>query len=164
MVNPADDEAFLRVVNVPRRGIGDTSLDLLVRTATQWRMPLAAAAAVADRIPELRPNLREALRAVAALLAGLREHWGQADPATVLEKVIAATGYERYLADEGAEGVDRLENVQELIAGAAEWAEVAVAGNGAGGDEPATLLERYLTQVALVTPADGGADAPGGVS
>jgi len=124
-----------------------------VRTASQWRVPLLAAAAAADRIPELRPK-RETLRGVAALLAGLREHWGQADPATVLEKVIAATGYERYLADEGAEGVDRLENVQELIAGAAEWAEVAVASNGAGGDEPATLLERYLTQVALVTPAE----------
>jgi DNA helicase-2/ATP-dependent DNA helicase PcrA len=164
LVNPADDEAFLRVVNVPRRGIGEASLDLLVRTATRWRMPLAAAAAAADRIPELRPTLREALQAVARLLAGLREQLQQEDPATVLERVIAATGYERYLADEGAEGVDRLENVQELVAGAAEWAELAVAGNDAGGEESATLLERYLTQVALVTPADGGADAPGGVS
>jgi len=164
LVNPADDEAFLRVVNVPRRGIGDASLDLLVRTATRWRLPLSATAAAGDRIAELRPNLREALRAVAALLAGLRQQWGQADPATVLERVIAATGYERHLADEGAEGVDRLENVQELIAGAAEWAEVAVSANGAGGEESATLLERYLTQVALVTPADGGAEAPGGVT
>ena len=157
LVNPADDEAFLRVVNVPRRGIGEASLDLLVRTATRWRMPLAAAAAAADRIPELRPNLREALKGVAALLAGLREQWGQADPATVLERVIAATGYERYLADEGAEGVDRLENVQELVAGAAEWAEL-------GGEETATLLERYLTQVALVTPADGGRETASGVT
>jgi DNA helicase-2/ATP-dependent DNA helicase PcrA len=164
LVNPADDEAFLRVVNVPRRGIGEASLDMLVRTATRWRMPLSAAAAAADRIPELRPNLRDALQAVAALLAGLREQWGQADPATVLERVIAATGYERYLGDEGAEGVDRLENVQELVAGAAEWAELAVASNGAGEEESATLLERYLTQVALVTPADGAADAPRGVT
>ena len=45
-----------------------------------------------------------------------------------------------------------------VVAGAAEWAELAVAANGDGADEPATLLERYLTQVALVTPADGGAD------
>jgi DNA helicase II / ATP-dependent DNA helicase PcrA len=132
--------------------------------AARWRLPLTAAAAAGDRIPELRPNLREALQAVAALLAGLRERWGQADPATALERVIAATDYERHLADEGADGVDRLENVQELVAGAAEWAELAVAGNGSGADEPATLLERYLTQVALVTPADGGAEAPSGVT
>jgi DNA helicase-2/ATP-dependent DNA helicase PcrA len=162
LVNPADNEAFLRVVNVPRRGIGEASVDLLVRTAARWRLPLSTTAAAGDRIAELRPNVRDAFQAVAALLAGLREQWGQADPATVLERVIAATGYERYLADEGAEGLDRLENVQELVAGAAEWAELAVAGNG--GEEPATLLERYLTQVALVTPADGGADAPSGVT
>jgi DNA helicase-2/ATP-dependent DNA helicase PcrA len=170
IANPADDEAFLRVVNVPRRGIGEASLDVLVRTAASWRLPLAAAAAAADRVPELRPNLREAFHAVAALLARLREQCGQADPATVLERVIAETGYERYLADEGAEGVDRLENIQELVAGAVEWAEVAVAGAGAGdgtggGEDPALPLERYLTQVALVTPADdSSAGTPSGVT
>jgi DNA helicase-2/ATP-dependent DNA helicase PcrA len=164
LANPADDEAFLRIVNVPRRGIGEASLDVLVRTAARWRMPLSAAAAAAERIPELRPNLREALQGVTALIAGLREEWGQADPATVLERVLGATGYERYLADEGAEGVDRLENVQELLAGAAEWAELAGAANGAAGEEAATLLERYLTQVALVTPADADAAAASGVT
>src|SRR3989441_5018671 len=40
IVNPADDEAFLRVVNVPRRGLGEASLEVLVRTAARWRMPL----------------------------------------------------------------------------------------------------------------------------
>jgi DNA helicase-2/ATP-dependent DNA helicase PcrA len=163
LANPADDEAFLRVVNVPRRGIGEASLDILVRTAVRWRVSLTAAAAAADRVPELRPNLREAFQGVAALLARLRDEWGQADPATVLERVIASTGYERYLADEGAEGVDRLENVQELLAGAAEWAELAGAANGGAGEE-ASLLERYLTQVALVTPADGDAAATSGVT
>ena len=47
----------------------------------------------------------------------------------------------------------------ELVAGAAEWAEEAGAANGGSGeDEPATLLERYLTQAVLVTPADGAAE------
>ncbi len=166
IVNPADDEAFLRVVNVPRRGLGEASLEVLVRTAARWRMPLCEAARVADRIPELRPNLRETLQGVAGLLARLRDEWGQADPASVLERVVAETGYERYLAEEGAEGIDRLENVQELVAGAAEWAEEAGAANGGSGeDEPATLLERYLTQAVLVTPADGAAeDAVAGVT
>src|SRR2546425_971338 len=102
VANPADDEAFLRVVNVPRRGLGEASLEVLVRTAARWRMPLGEAARVADRIPELRPNLREALQGVAALLARLRDEWGRADPASVLERVVAETGYERYLAEEGA--------------------------------------------------------------
>jgi len=172
IVNPADDEAFLRVVNVPRRGLGDASLEILVRSAARWRMPLVEAARVADRMPELRPNVRDAFREVAALLTGLRERWGSADPASALEGVVRETGYERYLADEGPEGVDRIENVHELVAGAAEWAEEAAAANGGdggdgeGGDagaEPSTPLERYLTQAVLVTPADdrGGGSAAG---
>jgi DNA helicase-2/ATP-dependent DNA helicase PcrA len=50
--------------------------------------------------------------------------------------------------------VDRLENVQELIAGAAEWSELAGAGALDEGEEPTTPLARYLTQVTLVSPAD----------
>jgi DNA helicase-2/ATP-dependent DNA helicase PcrA len=157
LVNPADDEAFARIANVPRRGIGDATLELLARTAARWRMPLAETAAGADRIAELRPNVRTTLQELAALLARWREQLAGADPATALEQVVAETGYQRYLADEGAEGIDRLENVQELMAGAAEWAELSTAGNGAGEDEPTTPLARYLTQVTLVSPADQSA-------
>ncbi|HUL03076.1 MAG TPA: UvrD-helicase domain-containing protein [Gemmatimonadales bacterium] len=154
IVNPADDEAFARIVNVPRRGIGEATIDLLTRTATRWRMPLGEAAAGADRIPELRPNVRTTLQDVAALMGRLREQWGAADPATVLEHVVAETGYQQYLADEGPEGVDRLENVQELIAGAAEWSELVGAGAVPDAEDPTTPLARYLTQITLVSPAD----------
>jgi DNA helicase-2/ATP-dependent DNA helicase PcrA len=83
--------------------------------------------------------------------------------------VIAAVGYAQYLADEGAEGVERLENVQELVAGAAEWAETAADEGEEAGEEGSaggsTLVERYLTQAALVTPADqGGAGDASGVT
>ncbi|PYP45780.1 MAG: hypothetical protein DMD42_05085 [Gemmatimonadetes bacterium] len=60
IANPADDEAFARIVNVPRRGIGDASFTQLVRTATQWGKPLLDAARAAERIPDLRPNVRAA--------------------------------------------------------------------------------------------------------
>jgi len=166
IANPADDEAFVRIVNVPRRGLGDTSLAQLIRTALEWGTPLLEVARAAERVPELRPNVREAFRAVARLIDELRERCSRADPATVLEQVLAAVGYGRYLAEEGPEGIERLENVQELIAGAAEWAEAAVAEQDADaeGGPAATLLERYLTQAALVTPADQGTGAPSGVT
>src|SRR6266436_6618937 len=124
IANPADDEAFLRVVNVPRRGIGDASLAVLVRAATGWQQPLLEAARRAGSVNDLRPNVREALGGVAALLDRLRDAVGQADPATALETILATTGYEQYLAEEGAEGMERIENVRELVAGAAAWAEV----------------------------------------
>jgi len=152
IANPADDQAFLRIVNVPRRGIGDASLSLLVQAAVTWRRPLLEVARGAARVAELRPNVRDAFIGVAALVDRLRDAAGHADPATVLEAVLAATGYEQYLAEEGAEGIERIENVRELIAGAAAWAEVQdpqAAAEGGG-----TPVERYLTQAALVTAVD----------
>jgi DNA helicase-2/ATP-dependent DNA helicase PcrA len=171
LANPADDEALLRVLNVPRRGIGDASVVLVARAAVERRVPLLDVVRGADRVPDLRPNVREAMQRFAGLLDRLREEVGGGDPATALERVIRAVGYEAYLADEGAEGVERMDNVTALIAGAAAWAELAddeVAEGDEGGGEAgvgatraATLLERYLTQAALITPADL-ADARGG--
>ncbi|MGH7605755.1 MAG: ATP-dependent helicase, partial [Gemmatimonadales bacterium] len=107
LANPADDEAFLRVVNVPRRGLGDASLALLVQAAIRWKQPLLDTARAAARIAELRPNVREAFAHVASLVDRLRDAVGGADPATALEAILAATGYEQYLAEEGAEGIER---------------------------------------------------------
>jgi DNA helicase-2/ATP-dependent DNA helicase PcrA len=172
IANPADDEAFARIVNVPRRGIGDASFTQLVRAATQWGKPLLEAARAAERIADLRPNVRAAFAGVAGLLDQLRARTAEADPATALEQAVAAVGYAQYLADEGPEGVERLENVQELIAGAAEWAETAEDDGDDDGSEVgegetgkgASLIERYLTQAALVTSADQGTGDPTGVT
>ena len=169
MANPADDEAFARIVNVPRRGIGDASFTPLLRSATQWGKPLLETARAAERIPDLRPNVRAAFAGVAALIDDLRATHGQVDPATALEQVVAAVGYAQYLGDEGPEGVERLENVEELIAGAAAWAETAADGDEAGdeageGEKGPTLIERYLTQAALVASADQATGDPTGVT
>jgi DNA helicase-2/ATP-dependent DNA helicase PcrA len=153
VANPADDGAFARVVNVPRRGLGDASLAVLGETATRWRKPLLEVARGADRVEGLRPALRETFRGFASLIDRLREAFGQSDPASVIEGMLAATGYEQYLAEEGPEGVERLENVRELIAGAAAWAEVAEVGE----EQEGSLVERYLTQAALLTPTDEAA-------
>src|SRR6184192_371824 len=144
----------------------------MIRTATLWGQPLLETARAAERIPDLRPNVREAFQALARLLDELRGRFGDADPATALEQVIAAVGYGQYLADEGPEGIERLENVQELIAGAAAWAETAGTEGDEAGDEAGeegrgtgtSLIERYLTQAALVTSADQGSGDPTGVT
>src|SRR5207245_1792819 len=139
--------------------LADAPLAPLVRAATQWRQSLLQTAGAAGRIPDLRPNVRDAFLGLAHLLEDLRARYGQADPATALEQAIAAVGYPQYLAEEGPEGIERLENVQELIAGAAAWAETATDDGDEAGDEAgeggsetgSTLIERYLTQAALVT-------------
>ncbi len=150
VANPADDEGFLRAIGVPRRGIGDTSLAALAAVAAQWGKPLLDAARTADRVPELRPNAREAFRGFAALIDRIVPLAVRLSPAQVLEELIGAINYEAVLAAEGAEGADRWENVRELVASAAEWSEVVVPE----ADDPGTPLERFLAEAALLSARD----------
>jgi DNA helicase-2/ATP-dependent DNA helicase PcrA len=145
VANPADDEAFLRAVAIPRRGIGGK--------------PLLSAAAGGEMITGLRPNVREGLRKFADLIGAIREQTATWPPAQVLEQVITAIDYEQVLLAEGPEGADRWENVRELVASAAEWSEVIEAG-----EEPTTPLERFLAEAALVAAVDTSAGSVEGVT
>ncbi|HEX2248865.1 MAG TPA: 3'-5' exonuclease, partial [Gemmatimonadales bacterium] len=149
VANPADNEAFLRAVGVPRRGLGETSLATLDRFASQWGKPLLETARVADRIPELRPNVRDAFRSFAGLIdsAARLQHLS---PADLLEHIISSINYEAVLLAEGPEGADRWENVRELVASAANWSEEAPMSE----DDTGTPLERFLAEAALLSSAD----------
>jgi len=157
VVNPADDEAFLRAVQVPRRGLGLSSLAALQATAAQWNRSLLATAEIADRVAELRPQAKRGLTEFAALLADLRGAAHLA-PAEMLERIIGAIQYEQVLEAEGPEGLERVENVRELLAAAAEWSEEVEA------DEPGTPLERFLATAALTTSAEQAGGDPEGVT
>jgi DNA helicase-2/ATP-dependent DNA helicase PcrA len=149
IANPADNEAFLRAVSVPRRGLGETSLAILDRYARQWSKPLLETARIADRIPDLRPNVRDAFRAFAAIIDDARR-LEQLPPADLLEHIIRAINYENVLLAEGLEGADRWENVRELVASAANWSEEVPTDDEEGG----TPLERFLAEAALLSSAD----------
>jgi DNA helicase-2/ATP-dependent DNA helicase PcrA len=148
VANPADNEAFLRAVGVPKRGLGESSLATLTRFAIQWEKPLLETASIADRIPELRPNVREAFRAFAGLIDGAAQR-RHLPPAELLEHLIRAIDYEAVLTAEGPEGIDRWENVRELVASAANWSEEVTAD-----DEDGTPLERFLAEAALLSSAE----------
>ena len=148
IANPADDEAFLRAVAVPRRGLGDTSLATLGRAAAQWSKPLLDTARAAEGITELRPNVREAFRAFAALIDGLAQRARHLPTADVLEQLIRAIDYEALLHAEGPEGADRWENVRELLASAANWSEEVT------DEAEGTPLERFLAEAALLSSGD----------
>ncbi len=147
--NPADDEAFLRAVSVPRRGLGETSLAILGQAATQWGKPLLETARIADRVSDLRPNVRQAFRNFAALIDAAVHNRDRA-PADLLEQLIRAIDYEALLHAEGPEGADRWENVRELVASAANWSEVVQVDTESGE----TALERFLAEAALLSAVD----------
>jgi DNA helicase-2/ATP-dependent DNA helicase PcrA len=156
VVNPADDEAFMRAVQVPKRGIGMGSLRVVQAAAAQWSRPLLETAAIADRVGDLRPLMKQRLQDFANLFHRFRTDLANSAPAAVLERVIETIDYESHLAEEGPEGMDRIENVRELIAGAAEWSEEA------DPEDPTSPLERFLTGAALTTASDRwGGDSQG---
>jgi DNA helicase-2/ATP-dependent DNA helicase PcrA len=149
VANPADDEAFLRAIGVPRRGIGDAALAELRELAGQWQKPLLATAAIADRATGMRPGVRAAFTGFAALIERFRAASQAESPATVLEEIISALNYEALLKEEGPDGADRWDNVRELLAGAAQWSEVLP-----DEDDGTTPLERFLAEAALLSAHD----------
>ncbi len=145
IANADDDEAFLRAIQVPRRGLGVASIRNLQAPALQWHRSLLDTAGIADRITELRPPAKNGFIAFAKLISNLSADIERASPATILERVIEALDYESYLGEDTLEGVDRMENVRELIASAAEWSEEVDL------DEPGNPVERFLASAALTT-------------
>ena len=147
IANPNDDEAFRRAVAVPKRGIGDTSVDTLAGAARAARIPLLAAATQPDAVAALRPAARTALAEFAGLINRLRSAARETSVDALLRDLIEAIRYGEHLKTE-PDAQDRIENVGELIDGAAE----VVADEG--GEVGLTPLDHFLQRATLVTGVD----------
>src|SRR5688572_625335 len=121
IANPSDDEAFRRAVSVPKRGLGDTTIEALGEIARGAKVGLLEAAGRADLLGALRPAARSGLGDFHALIQDFRNRAEQASVDELLEQLIDAIRYVDFLRAEGPElARERGENVSELIAGAAE--------------------------------------------
>lgn len=159
MTNPDDNQAFLRTIGVPKRGLGQTTLARLAAAADAWNMSLLSCAAIADRIQDMRPSARRGLQAFAQVIDSLRAATLDMAPAEALEYLIESIDYEAVLHAEGPDGADRLDNVRELVASAAAWSEVVEE------DAPgATPIEQFLADAALMSANDREAGAEEGVT
>jgi DNA helicase-2/ATP-dependent DNA helicase PcrA len=161
VANPAADEAFLRVVNVPKRGIGDASLARLGEYATERGIPLLLAAERVEAIGDIRGPAARALPELAALI---RKHAAVVERLPLdetLRALVTETGLIESLKQEGAEGEDRIRNVEELIAGTADLEaglherdpELLEEMEAAGETGPRTI-DQFLAHVALVADID----------
>jgi DNA helicase-2/ATP-dependent DNA helicase PcrA len=148
IANPADDEAFMRAVAVPRRGLGDATLETLAGIARDAGRPMLEIAADSARLASLRPTARQALADFSTLILRQRENAKDSAVDELLRNVIEEIRFADHLKSEGPEGMERLENVKELIAGASE----TVADEG--GELGLTPLDHFLQHASLITDVD----------
>jgi DNA helicase II / ATP-dependent DNA helicase PcrA len=155
IANPADAVSFARIVNAPRRGIGDTTQARLLSHANTTGQDIWDVRREAERVPALGPAAQKAVRRFADTMVSLRAragaNGGSVPVAELLEAVLSETGYMDALqAERTIEAEGRIENLQELGGVAGEFdANRAVEGFSDVGP-----LEEFLAQISLYTDQD----------
>jgi len=145
-VNPLDTVSLRRVLNVPRRGVGETSERNLDRFAAEEGIPFVDALRRAGEVPSLGNRQARSVGDFVAVLDELRAGMDEGrSPAQLVEDAWSLSGLMRELeADDSIEGQGRVENVRELRSVAEEFAE----------REPEGGLAEFLESIALVSDAD----------
>ena len=155
LVNPKSDVDLGRIINVPARGIGATTMERLALFASERGLSMHDAIARLDECDEIANAARKRLTQVHELLAKLRAEAATNLPHAVLESVLERTGYRAALEQESsAENDARLENLGELLSSIQDYEAEA----RAAGEEP--TLSGYLERVSLQSDIDGMKDAP----
>ncbi|WP_407709008.1 DNA helicase PcrA [Arthrobacter nitrophenolicus] len=152
LVNPDDDVNLRRVLNEPKRGIGDRAEGAVAALAQRERISFMAAARRAEQAPAMATRSVNAVLGFVKLLDDLAEVASGSGAAAALEAVLEQTGYLAALrASTDPQDESRVENLAELVAVVREYER----------DNPEGTLEAFLEQVSLVADADQIPDAPG---
>lgn len=141
--SPADDLAFERIVNVPKRGLGDATVQMLHDHARKRRIPLFEAARAVIETDELKPKARGSLRDVVAQFDRWRAQREVTAHTDLAQIVLDESGYtEMWQKDRSADAAGRLENLKELVRSMEEFEN----------------LQGFLEHISLVMDRDGGAE------
>ncbi|KAA1428019.1 DNA helicase PcrA [Nocardioides antri] len=167
LVNPDDQVSLRRILNTPKRGIGDRAVECVNELATREQITFWEALQRADEAPGLATRSQANIEGFVALVTELQSMVeGGERPDVILETVLDRSGYLASLeASDDPQDETRVENLGELVAVAREFAEDPVAGPSADpADVDAGLVEPgladFLERVALVADADQIPDAP----
>ncbi|PAY03947.1 AAA family ATPase [Bradyrhizobium sp. UFLA03-84] len=140
--SPADDLAFERIVNVPKRGLGDATVQLLHDHARKRRIPLFEAARAVVETDELKPKARGSLRDLVMQFDRWRAQREVTSHTELAEIVLDESGYtEMWQKDRSADAAGRLDNLKELIRSMEEFEN----------------LQGFLEHISLVMDRDGEA-------
>ena len=149
LVNPLDEMGLLRIINTPKRGIGDTTVEKLQRAAQEFNLTLFEAMTQCQQfIPTagVVTKVTGFVNMIENLRAGLEED----SLPIIVEKTISQSGYKQALVDENTtESEDRLANLDELLNAVVEADE----------KNPDLTLDQYLQEVSLLTSVDLAAES-----
>jgi ATP-dependent DNA helicase UvrD/PcrA len=141
--SPADDLAFERIINVPKRGLGDATVQMLHDHARKRRIPLFEAARAVVETDELKPKARGSLRDLVAQFDRWRAQREVTAHTELAEIVLDESGYtEMWQKDRSADAAGRLDNLKELVRSMEEFEN----------------LQGFLEHISLVMDRDGGAE------
>lgn len=143
--NPLDSFSFQRIINVPRRGIGNVSMQRIQSAANVNGYSLLEMATVSDEVEGISPKVKKALEKLSTKFIVWNGLIPQMPVADLILKVLGESGYLEELEAEGTvEAEARIENLREFISVAREFSI----------SEEEQTLENFLTHVALISDVD----------
>ena len=151
VINPKDEEALMRVINYPTRGIGQTTLDKLVVAAKETGMSVFELLSPENRSSvKVNASTSNRLEDFATMIRSYQILAESADAFTLTEHVIKKSGLVLEMKKDGTpEGIARLENMEELLNGIQDFVEGQREIDGATGS-----IAEFLEDVALATDLD----------
>ncbi|MEK9912450.1 MAG: UvrD-helicase domain-containing protein [Flavobacteriaceae bacterium] len=151
LINPKDEEALMRVINYPTRGIGQTTLDKLVVAAKETGMSVFELLSLENRSSlKINASTSNRLEDFATMIRSFQILAERADAFTLTEHVIKKSGLVLEMKKDGTpEGIARLENMEELLNGIQDFVEGQREIDGATGS-----IAEFLEDVALATDLD----------
>jgi len=158
--NPRDTLSLLRIINVPKRGLGQTTLGRMMEKAAEYRISLfelITDAQLIGTIPKLSAKVKFELENFAALIFTYMGQLGTHPLHEIVEDIIEESGYAAALEDDTKEdNHDRLENLREFISVAKNFED--------GAEEGENGLEDFLAQISLISDVDETEQSDGNVT
>ncbi|WP_396164761.1 ATP-dependent helicase [Flavobacterium sp.] len=151
VINPKDEEALVRVINYPARGIGDTTVEKLTVAANHYKRSIFEVMEHIDKIDlKLNSGTKTKLQDFVTMIKSFQVINEQQDAFTLTDHVTKKTGLVQELKKDGTpEGIARIENIEELLNGIKDFTEGQKEIDGARG-----ALAEFMEDVALVTDLD----------
>ncbi len=149
VANPTDEEALKRVINYPKRGIGDSSIERVIIAANHYGVSLwDIISRPRDYPTDIPSGAMNKISGFVTMIESFRVQLNKVDAHEMAQAIARSSGILKELYDDKSpEGVSRYENIQALLAGIKEFTENV-------GEDEIGYLHDFLSDVALLTDAD----------